>query len=91
MYKRQLAEDLEPPVAKHVDRLGTRRLLNASRRMPPGKLREQDDPAVWIWSDLLRKQDDPAVWIWSDLHLGYPSSTHSSANPHSDHAREWIL
>ena len=30
LYDRQLAEDLEPPVAEHVNRLGTRAMLRAS-------------------------------------------------------------
>ena len=66
LYERQLTEDLEPPVAGHVDRLGTRRLLTASRRMPPGELREQDHPAVWIWSD---------------LHLSHAASIHAFGRP----------
>ena len=34
------------------ERHGLWRLFSASRRMPPGELREQDRPAVWLWSDL---------------------------------------
>ncbi|MCY4508588.1 MAG: metallophosphoesterase [Acidobacteria bacterium] len=52
LYERHLAEDLEPPVAADVDRLGTKAMLRACRRLAHGELREEDYPVVWLWSDL---------------------------------------
>ena len=52
LTERELAEDLEPPVAEDVDCLGTKAMLLASRRLVPGELREEDYPTVWVWSDL---------------------------------------
>ena len=52
LYERQLAEDLEPPVAESVDRRATRAMLRASRAMSAGELCEEDHAAVWLWSDL---------------------------------------
>ena len=34
------------------ERFGLWKLLSASRRMPPGMLRERDHAALWLWSDL---------------------------------------
>ena len=52
LYEFQLQEDLQPPVAPHVDRRETRYMLRVSRGMAPGALCEDDHAGIWVWSDL---------------------------------------
>ena len=64
-YEAQLERDLEPPVADHVNVEATRLVLRASRRLPPGELREAGAPETWAWSDL--ELDDPeSVRVYGD-------------------------
>ena len=66
LYESQLQEDLRPPVAPDVNRQETRYMLQHSRRMAPGTLRE-DDHAV--------------IWVWADLHLGHSKTLETFGRP----------
>ena len=52
LYERQLVADLDRPTCPNDERAGGARILTASCHLPPGDLREDDHPAVWVWSDL---------------------------------------
>ena len=52
LYERQLVADLDRPTCASDERAGGARILTASCHLPPGDLREDDHPVVWVWSDL---------------------------------------
>ena len=52
LYEAQLRYDLRPPVAEHVDRWATRKMVLQTERRPGGTLRPEEHGRTWIWSDL---------------------------------------
>ena len=52
LYENQLRHDAGDLGLPAEERQALWHLYSASRRMPPGQLREQDHPTVWLWSDL---------------------------------------
>lgn len=69
LYEQQFEDDLEHPSRSDVDRRTTLGMLQASRRMAAGVLREQNH------------QD---IWIWSDLHLGHAGTISLFGRPFED-------
>lgn len=58
LYERQLAENLQRPVAESENRLAIEGMLSASRAISVGELCEEDHAEVWLWSDLHLGHDD---------------------------------
>ena len=52
LYESELRYEVGNLGVASEERQGLWRLFSASRRIPPGELREQDHPGVWLWSDL---------------------------------------
>ena len=68
LYEAELRQERLHNLRLSVDaRMGLWGLLNASRRMEPGELREDDHPGVWVWSD---------------LHLGHANTINVFGRPH---------
>lgn len=52
LYETELRYHVGNPRLAPEERQGLWKLFSASRRMPPGELREQDHEGLWLWSDL---------------------------------------